>query len=413
MKKMRGMRDKILFTVLILILFRLGSVLPVPFINTEMLRMSMNSANGTLFDLFNMMSGGGLMNASVFAMGVSPYINASIIVQLLTVALPVLENLKKEGAEGQRKINKLNRYVAFVLAAVQSYSFYMMLSQWGVVTVQGFAPLAIIMLSFMAGSFLVMWLGERITEKGIGNGISIILVAGILSGLPEGIVVLTRLDPKYWIPIVLAVILAAIVLIIFMSEAEKRVPVSYSRAVAVDRHYNMGDSNVPLKVNMSGVMPIIFASTILSIPNTIKMFVPSITNHEIVAKVMRLFDNTSFSYGIIYFVLIILFNFFYVSIQYDPVEMANTIKQQGGVVPGIRPGKPTAEYLKKSMSRLTFIGAIFLGIIAVVPIALNAQFQNVSFYLGGTSLLIIVGVAIETAKQIEANKSVYEYSSLI
>lgn len=413
MKKMRGMRDKILFTVLILILFRLGSVLPVPFINTEMLRMSMNSANGTLFDLFNMMSGGGLTNASVFAMGVSPYINASIIVQLLTVALPVLENLKKEGAEGQRKINKLNRYVAFVLAAVQSYSFYMMLSQWGVVTVQGFAPLAIIMLSFMAGSFLVMWLGERITEKGIGNGISIILVAGILSGLPEGIVVLTRLDPKYWIPIVLAVILAAIVLIIFMSEAEKRVPVSYSRAVAVDRHYNMGDSNIPLKVNMSGVMPIIFASTILSIPNTIKMFVPSITNHEIVAKVMRLFDNTSFSYGIIYFVLIILFNFFYVSIQYDPVEMANTIKQQGGVVPGIRPGKPTAEYLKKSMSRLTFIGAIFLGIIAVVPIALNAQFQNVSFYLGGTSLLIIVGVAIETAKQIEANKSVYEYSSLI
>ena len=413
MKKMRGMRDKILFTVLILILFRLGSVLPVPFINTEMLRMTMNSANGTLFDLFNMMSGGGLMNASVFAMGVSPYINAIIIVQLLTVALPVLENLKKEGAEGQRKINKLNRYVAFVLAAVQSYSFYMMLSQWGVVTVQGFAPLAIIMLSFMAGSFLVMWLGERITEKGIGNGISIILVAGILSGLPEGIVVLTRLDPKYWIPIVLAVILAAIVLIIFMSEAEKRVPVSYSRAVAVDRHYNMGDSNVPLKVNMSGVMPIIFASTILSIPNTIKMFVPSITNHEIVAKVMRLFDNTSFSYGIIYFVLIILFNFFYVSIQYDPVEMANTIKQQGGVVPGIRPGKPTAEYLKKSMSRLTFIGAIFLGIIAVVPIALNAQFQNVSFYLGGTSLLIIVGVAIETAKQIEANKSVYESSSLI
>lgn len=413
MKKMRGMRDKILFTVLILILFRLGSVLPVPFINTEMLRMSMNSANGTLFDLFNMMSGGGLTNASVFAMGVSPYINASIIVQLLTVALPVLENLKKEGAEGQRKINKLNRYVAFVLAAVQSYSFYMMLSQWGVVTVQGFAPLAIIMLSFMAGSFLVMWLGERITEKGIGNGISIILVAGILSGLPEGIVVLTRLNPKYWIPIVLAVILAAIVLIIYMSEAEKRVPVSYSRAVAVDRHYNMGDSNIPLKVNMSGVMPIIFASTILSIPNTIKMFAPSITNHEIAAKVMRLFDNTSFSYGIIYFLLIILFNFFYVSIQYDPVEMANTIKQQGGVVPGIRPGKPTAEYLKKSMSRLTFIGAIFLGIIAVVPIALNAQFQNVSFYLGGTSLLIIVGVAIETAKQIEANKSVYEYSSLI
>lgn len=413
MKKMRGMQDKILFTVMILILFRFGSILPVPFINTEMLRMFMNAANGTLFDLVNMMSGGGLTKASIFAMGVSPYINASIIVQLLTVALPILENLKKEGAEGQRRLNKLNRYVAFILAAVQSYSFYVMLNQWGVITVQGIAPLVIIMLAFMAGSFLVMWLGERITEKGIGNGISIILVAGILSGLPDGMIVLTRLDPKYWIMIVLAVILAAIILIIFMSEAEKRVPVTYSRAVAVDRYYGGGESNIPLKVNMSGVMPIIFASTILSLPNTIKMFVPNIMNNEFMAKVMKAFDNTSLAYGVIYFILIILFNFFYVSIQYDPVEMANTIKQQGGVVPGIRPGKPTAEYLKKSMDRLTFIGAIFLGIIAVVPIVLNARFQNLSFYLGGTSLLIIVGVAIETAKQIEANKSVYEYSSLI
>ena len=373
----------------------------------------MESASGTLFDLFNMMSGGGLTSASVFAMGVSPYINASIIVQLLTVALPILENMKKEGTEGSKKLNKINRYVAFGLALAQSYSFYMMLNQWGAVSTSGIVPVSIIMLAFTAGSFLVMWLGERVTEKGIGNGISIILVAGILSGLPDGIVTLSLIDPKFLILMILAVILAAIVLVVFMSEAEKRVPVTYSRAVTVGRHYNSAPSNIPLKVNMSGVMPIIFASTILSIPNTIKMFVPAITNNEIVAKIFSAFNNTSPFYGVIYFILIILFNFFYVIIQYDPVEMANTIKQQGGVVPGIRPGKPTAEYLQKSMNRLAFIGAIFLGVIAVVPIILNASFQGVSFYLGGTSLLIIVGVAIETAKQIEANKSVYEYSSLI
>lgn len=413
MGKMRSMREKIIFTIMMIILFRLGSILPVPFINTDLLRASMESASGTLFDLFNMMSGGGLTSASVFAMGVSPYINASIIVQLLTVALPILENMKKEGTEGSKKLNKINRYVAFGLALAQSYSFYMMLNQWGAVSTSGIVPVSIIMLAFTAGSFLVMWLGERVTEKGIGNGISIILVAGILSGLPDGIVTLSLIDPKFLILMILAVILAAIVLVVFMSEAEKRVPVTYSRAVTVGRHYNSAPSNIPLKVNMSGVMPIIFASTILSIPNTIKMFVPAITNNEIVAKIFSAFNNTSPFYGVIYFILIILFNFFYVSIQYDTVEMANTIKQQGGVVPGIRPGKPTAEYLQKSMNRLAFIGAIFLGVIAVVPIILNASFQGVSFYLGGTSLLIIVGVAIETAKQIEANKSVYEYSSLI
>ena len=297
---MRSMREKIIFTIMMIILFRLGSILPVPFINTDLLRASMESASGTLFDLFNMMSGGGLTSASVFAMGVSPYINASIIVQLLTVALPILENMKKEGTEGSKKLNKINRYVAFGLALAQSYSFYMMLNQWGAVTTSGIVPVSIIMLAFTAGSFLVMWLGERVTEKGIGNGISIILVAGILSGLPDGIATLSLIDPKFLILMILAVILAAIVLVVFMSEAEKRVPVSYSRAVTVGRHSNSGPSNIPLKVNMSGVMPIIFASTILSIPNTIKMFVPAITNNEIVAKIFSVFNNTSPFYGVIY-----------------------------------------------------------------------------------------------------------------
>lgn len=413
MSRKKSLGYSIFFTLLIVVLFRVGSLFPVPFIDTNVLKLSMEAATGTLFGLFNMMSGGGLAAASIFAMGVSPYINASIIVQLLTVALPVLERLKKEGAEGQKKLNKLNRYVAMVLAIVQAAGFYFMIKQWGALSMQGTVPAVLIVLAFTTGSALVMWLGERITEYGVGNGISIVLVSGILAGLPAGILTLSGIRPAYLIPVILAVIFLAIILIVFMQEAERRIPVQYSRAVTVNGISNKNTSTLPIKVNMSGVMPIIFASTILSIPKTIELFVPSISSGEVGSKIMSFFETTSPVYGAIYFVLILCFNYFYVSIQYDPIEMSNNLKQQGGVIPGIRPGAPTTQYIKRSMSRITFIGGVFLAAIAVIPIFLNSSFQSANFYLGGTSLLIIVGVAIETYKQIESRQSVKKYKKLL
>lgn len=412
MNKNLSLKHKILFTVLMIVLFRVGSVFPVPFINTSILKISMESVSDTLFGLFNMMSGGGLGQASLFAMGVSPYINASIIIQLLTVALPVFENMKKEGPTGAKKLNQITRAVSVLLALVQSIGFYFMLNNWGALNREGVVPALVIMIAFTAGSSLVMWMGERVTEKGIGNGVSLILVAGILSGLPSALLRLTIIDPKYWIAVIIAVVLVAIVFVVFVNEAELRIPVQYARAVT-GKFQNGQKSNLPLKVNLSGVMPIIFASTVLSIPQTIKMFVPSFGSGDIGEKILAAFKTTNPIYGILYFLLIIAFNYFYVSIQYDPVEMANGLKQNGGVIPGIRPGKPTSDDIRKAMSRLTFIGAIFLGIIAAVPIILNGSFQQFSFYLGGTSLLIIVGVAIETVKQMESTQTAKKYSKLI
>ena len=398
---------KILFTVFVIVLFRIGSIFPVPCIDTEVLKTAIGAMDGTLFGFFNMMSGGGLSQASIFAMGVSPYINASITIQLLTVAIPALENKKKEGAEGVRKLNRLTRYAAIILSIVQGYGFYAMLSKWNALKYTGVIPAWMIILSFTAGSFLVIWLGEQITKNGMGNGISIILAAGILSGLPGKVLTLSQIEPKYWIVVIILLVFAAMVLVVLMNDAEKRIPVIYARSAAAGNAKQT--SNLPLKVNMSGVMPIIFASTILSIPKTIQMFIPAISNHAVASKIIGFFDQTSPMYGLIYLLLIFFFSSFYVSIQYDPVEMANTLKQQGGMIPGLRPGKPTADYLKKSMNRLAFIGALFLGIIAVLPIFLSIAFPDSGFYMGGTSLLIIVGVAIETVKQMETERLAMKY----
>lgn len=405
--KRGSFRDKILFTIFAIILFRIGSIFPVPCIDAEVLKTAIGAMDGTLFGFFNMMSGGGLSQASIFAMGVSPYINASIIIQLLTVAIPALENKKKEGAEGVRKLNRLTRYAAIILSIVQGYGFYAMLFKWNALKYTGVIPAWMIILSFTAGSFLVIWLGEQITKNGMGNGISIILAAGILSGLPGKVLTLSQIEPKYWITVIVLLVFAAMVLVVLMNDAEKRIPVIYARSAAAGNAKQT--SNLPLKVNMSGVMPIIFASTILSIPKTIQMFIPAISNHAVASKIIGFFDQTSPMYGLIYLLLIFFFSSFYVSIQYDPVEMANTLKQQGGMIPGLRPGKPTADYLKKSMNRLAFIGALFLGIIAVLPIFLSAVFPDSGFYMGGTSLLIIVGVAIETVKQMETERLAMKY----
>lgn len=390
---------KMLITIFLVILFRVGSVFPVPFIDTSVLKLSMKNVGETIFGLFNMMSGGGLSQASILAMGVSPYINASIIVQLLTVAIPFLENMKKEGISGVKKLNRMTRYLSIVLSILQAVGFYAALSSWGALSGDGVLVTVVIVLSFTVGSAFVMWLGERLTESGVGNGISILLVAGILSGLPSGVISLSVIKPVYLAFIIAVIVFISIVFVVFMNESEQRIPVRYSRAIG--RYQNGSESYLPLKVNMSGVMPVIFASTILSIPQTLVMFVPSFLETDIGSKILSVFSSNNIVYGIIYFILIILFNYFYVSIQYDPVQMSNTLKQNGGMIPGVRPGSQTSKFIAKSINRITFIGALFLAVIAVVPIILNTAFGGFSFYLGGTSLLIVVGVFIETVRQIQ------------
>lgn len=390
---------KMLITIFLVILFRVGSVFPVPFIDTSVLKLSMKNVGETIFGLFNMMSGGGLSQASILAMGVSPYINASIIVQLLTVAIPFLENIKKEGISGVKKLNRMTRYLSIVLSILQAVGFYAALSSWGALSGDGVLVTVVIVLSFTVGSAFVMWLGERLTESGVGNGISILLVAGILSGLPSGVISLSVIKPVYLAFIIAVIVFISIVFVVFMNESEQRIPVRYSRAIG--RYQNGSESYLPLKVNMSGVMPVIFASTILSIPQTLVMFVPSFLETDIGSKILSVFSSNNIVYGIIYFVLIILFNYFYVSIQYDPVQMSNTLKQNGGMISGVRPGSQTSKFIAKSINRITFIDALFLAVIAVVPIILNTAFGGFSFYLGGTSLLIVVGVFIETVRQIQ------------
>ena len=390
---------KMLITIFLVILFRVGSVFPVPFIDTSVLKLSMKNVGETIFGLFNMMSGGGLSQASILAMGVSPYINASIIVQLLTVAIPFLENMKKEGISGVKKLNRMTRYLSIVLSILQAVGFYAALSSWGALSGDGVLVTVVIVLSFTVGSAFVMWLGERLTESGVGNGISILLVAGILSGLPSGVISLSVIKPVYLAFIIAVIVFISIVFVVFMNESEQRIPVRYSRAIG--RYQNGSESYLPLKVNMSGVMPVIFASTILSIPQTLVMFVPSFLETDIGSKILSVFSSNNVVYGIIYFILIILFNYFYVSIQYDPVQMSNTLKQNGGMIHGVRPGSQTSKFIAKSINRITFIGALFLAVIAVVPIILNTAFGGFSFYLGGTSLLIVVGVFTETVRQIQ------------
>lgn len=390
---------KLLVTIFLVILFRIGSIFPVPFIDTSVLKLSMENVKETIFGLFNMMSGGGLSQASILAMGVSPYINASIIIQLLTVAIPFLENMKKEGVSGVKKLNRITRYISIVLSVLQAIGFYAILYNWGALSGDGILVPIVIVLSFTAGSAFVMWLGERITESGVGNGISILLVAGILSGLPSAVISLSVIKPVFLALIIIVVVFISIIFVVFMNESEQRIPVRYSRAIG--KYQNGSESYLPLKVNMSGVMPVIFASTILSIPHTLAMFVPSFSGTGIGSKIISMFSSNNIIYGIIYFILIIFFNYFYVSIQYDPVQIGNTLKQNGGIIPGVRPGVSTSKFIAKSMNRITFIGALFLGVIAIVPIMLNTVFGGFSFYLGSTSLIIVVGVSIETVRQIQ------------
>ena len=401
------LRKKILYTLFIVLIFRLGSSIPVPFVDFAMLSQvfEQQTANGSLLSFMDVFTGGGLSNATIFAMGITPYINASIILQLLTVAIPALEHMVKDGGEeGQKKIASWTRYLAVILGFVQGFSYYMLLKSWGLLNETGVWAAIVIIMAFTAGTALIMWMGEHITQNGIGNGISIILFAGIISRGPSLATALVQLFTNSAVIGILMVIvgLAMVVFIVYMSNAERRIPIQYAKRVVGRKMYGGQSTHLPIKVNATGVMPIIFASSILSLPATIQMF----WNPEagtVGAAVMSLFRQTSPFYIALYAIMIFGFSYFYASIQFNPIEIANNLKKNGGYIPGFRPGKPTSEFIMKALSKVVFVGAIFLCVVALVPLiigALNSSLSNVA--LGGTSVIIVVGVALETVKQLEA-----------
>ena len=408
--KVQDLRKKILYTAMILLVFRIGASIPVPFIDTAALSelFAQLSESGSALSYLNIFTGGGLSNATLFAMSISPYINASIILQLLTVAIPALEAVAKEGEEGRRKIASWTRYLTVVIGLIQGFSYYVMLRNYNLLSTTHWLAVATLILTFMAGSAVVMWLGEHITEHGIGNGISIILFAGILSRGPQ-------LMQTFWVMvsggtvrgIVEAVVMVLVGLfiltfIVYMQNAERRIPIQYAKRVVGRKVYGGQATHLPIKVNATGVMPIIFTSSILSIPASVEMFW-SAERGPVATAVFSLFQQTSPFYIVLYALLIVAFSYFYASVQFNPIEIANNLQKNGGFIPGFRPGKPTADFITKALSKVVLVGAFFLGVVAIVPLiigAFSSQLRNVA--VGGTSVIIVVGVALETMQAVEA-----------
>ena len=424
------LRKKILYTIFIVFIFRIGTAIPVPFLDSGALQTLMSNMTGgenNLLGYVNLMSGGAFENATLFAMGISPYITAQIIIQLLTVALPPLERLAKEGTEGRKKLNNITRFTTIGLGVVQGIMYYFMLKSSNVVKEYDskFVNIYVgvfIVACFCAGTALVMWLGEQINKKGIGNGISILLFAGIVSSAPKVInqfrawwsLAETGSKGYYFvIPAVCIAFLAIVWFIVFMQNSERKVPVQYAKRVQGRKMVGGQKSYIPIKVNMSGVMPIIFASSIVAIPATIRLLVYGSKQPDTFwYKFLSVFSNNSIIYPIVYFILIILFAYFYVTIQYNPIEIANNLHKNNGAIPGIRPGKNTIAYLSKIISRITLLGALFLSVIAVVPIVINV-FTNIGIDFGGTSVIILVGVALETVTQIESQMLMRHYKGFL
>ena len=407
---MPELRKKILYTLFILLIFRFGSCIPVPFINTQLLSayFEQASVSGSMLGYLNMFTGGGLSTATIFAMSITPYINASIILQLLTVAIPALERMVKDGGEeGRKKIASWTRYLAVILGLLQGFSYYALLRAQGFLASDSPLAAAAIILTFTAGTALIMWLGEHITQNGIGNGISIILFAGIVSRGPALIQTMISLFRSGTTGILSALLmivigLAIIVFIVFMSNAERRIPVQYAKRVVGRKMYGGQSTHLPIKVNAAGVMPVIFASSILSLPQTIAMFWQP-AEDSLGYHILNLFSQTSVFYIVLYGLLILAFAYFYASIQFNPIEIANNLKKNGGFIPGFRPGKPTSDFIVKALGKVTFVGAIFLMVVALLPLivgAISPSLSNVA--LGGTSVIIVVGVALDTVKQLEA-----------
>ena len=406
------LRKKLMFTMLILLVYRIGNVIPVPFVDRGALVTAMETlTNGTILGLYNAMSGTAFSQATVLALAIQPYINASIIVQLLTVALPFMERwAKEEGEEGKKKINMCNRVGTVVLGLLMGWAYYMMLSNYGVLTEKGFLPGLVITLTFTAGSTVVMWLGEQINEHGIGNGISMILFANIISGLPAGLeTVIAMFKHAWWEALIVLVgVIALIVFIIFINDAERRIPIQYAKRVVGRKIYGGQSTNMPIKVAMSGVMPVIFAQSICSLPATIATFVGAQDGWWY----KNVFSASSWVYIVVYGLMIFFFSWFYASIQYDPVEIANNLKKNGGFIPGFRPGKPTADFIKKVISKIVVFGAVYLAVVALLPI-IGGNLLHASLSIGGTSVIIVVGVALETVKALEAQMLMRHYKGFL
>ena len=440
--KVPELRKKLLFVVFALLIFRLGSAIPVPYINSMQLETYLNAQSGTILGLMNAMSGSAFSMATIFALSIQPYINSSIIIQLLTVAIPALERLAKEGGEeGRKKIASITRYTTVLIAMIQGFGYYSLINSYGLIETDGMNAVwvaIVIVMSFTAGSAFLMWLGEQITEFGVGNGISVILFAGIVSRFPQmigdlvsgvhhymnpltdemreqmGETAAAAYDNLALAPWMVAVIvvgmLALVVFIVFISNAERRLPVQYAKRVVGRKMYGGQSTHIPIKVNMSGVMPIIFAQSIASLPATIGAFAGWTTDNSIV---MQLFDTTKPFYSIIYFLLIVGFSYFYATMQFNPVEVANNLKKNGGFIPGFRPGKPTADFISKVLNKITMFGALYLSVIAIAPIITGNLFAYRSLAIGGTSVIIVVGVALETVKQLEAQMLMRHYKGFL
>ena len=434
--------------VLALLIFRLGAAIPVPYINSQELEVYLAAQSGTILGLMNAMSGSAFSMATLFALSIQPYINSSIIIQLLTVAIPALERMAKEGGEeGRKKIASITRYTTVAIGLIQGFGYYSLINSYGLVDTEGLPALwvgIVIVLSFTAGSAFLMWLGEQITEFGIGNGISIILFAGIVSRFPHMVSdvyhgVTAWMDPltqeeftamnwseaqiaayqksllaPWMVAVVILGMLALVVFIVFISNAERRLPVQYAKRVVGRKMYGGQSTHIPIKVNMSGVMPIIFAQSIASLPATIGAFAGwTLESQGFGGGLMRLFDTSKPFYSVLYFLLIVGFSYFYATMQFNPIEVANNLKKNGGFIPGFRPGKPTADFILKVLNKITMFGALYLSVIAIAPIITGNLFGYSSLAIGGTSVIIVVGVALETVKQMEAQMLMRHYKGFL
>ncbi|MEI6578713.1 MAG: preprotein translocase subunit SecY [Eubacteriales bacterium] len=442
--KIMDIRKKLLFTALIIFIFRIGAAVPVPFVSIGAGGIISDPNGGTFMNYLSMMTGNAFNYGTIFAMSITPYINSSIIMQLLTVAIPYLERLQKEGEVGRKKIAAITRVLTVILGLLQSTAYYFYLRNGNFLSKNAagtaftggwaFFQAVIIILCFTAGVALIMWLGEQINDKGIGNGISIILFSGIVSRLPTLIAQLyspnikigyiARGGPFYILsPLVGVLLILMVGFIVWLDNSERRIPVQYAKRVVGRKMYGGQSTHIPIKVNMSGVMPIIFASSILSLPPTVKMFM-TVKDGSGLAKFFDLFNHQNWFYGLMYFLFIIAFAYFYATIQYNPIEMANNIRKNSGTVPGIRPGEPTSKYIAKILSRITLLGALLLSVVALFPIVFSqvttllltkvfsfSTGMNIS--LGGTSIIIIVGVALETMKQLESQMMMRHYKGFL
>ena len=432
--KVADLKKKLLFTIFIVVLYRLGAAIPIPYVDSTALSTSMLATGGSIFAYLNILTGSAFSQATLFALGINPYITSSIVMQLLCIAIPYLENLSKEGEEGKKKINTITRYVTVALGLITAIGYYKLLDSYGLLIETGFFAGLVIVTCYCAGSALVMWLAEKINENGIGNGISMILFANIVSRLPSmagtllnyvmGKGTYTKLDGTVanvpvWAGIIITVFAIAIAIamvgfIVWMTHSERRIPIQYAKRVVGRKMYGGQSSNLPIKVNMTGVMPIIFANSIVTIPSTIAMFVNP-KEGSFWAGFFGLFATDSLLYVILTFVLLIAFAYFYISISFNPIEVSNNLKANGGSIPGIRPGRPTSDYITKILNRVTFIGALCLSVVAVFPLLVNIisgnNLQALAF--GGSSVIIVVGVVLETIREIEAQMTMRHYKGFL